>query len=83
MRDWHRTEVVRSVMCLIEENLLEYASAQAIVDRYDERHDEKAALQLMLEYENKDEPVSIHEAMNEVMSGLVDAEVDRRLQDSN
>jgi hypothetical protein len=69
-RDWKRTEVLRSLMTLMEHQLLSYAQVNELIDAYDEKSDALGALQLALDYQEREDPVTIREAMGEFMGGL-------------
>lgn len=70
MKDWHRREILRALMVLIEENLMTYKDVAIIIEAYDEKKESQDVLKLALNYEDEETPVSLNEAMGEVLGDL-------------
>lgn len=77
MQDPYRAEVLRALMTLQEERLIDYQMAARLVDVYDEKKVGQEALDLTLDFEQRHEPVSLHEAMNMVQAGIPDHVADQ------
>lgn len=69
MKNWQRMRVLQSLSHLHEERLLTWANLTQLLNAWDEREQQKSALQLTLDYEDAEDSISIHEAQNMVNSG--------------
>lgn len=69
MKNWQRIRVLQSLSHLHEERLITFELLTQLLNAWDEREEEKSALQLTLDYEDAEDSVSIYEARNMVNSG--------------
>jgi hypothetical protein len=68
-RDWHRVELLRSLSTLVGEGVLDMGGVRAALAAYDERKEMQQTLDLVIEHEHDDAPVTLDEAWSSVMTG--------------
>lgn len=69
-RDWHRVELIRALSTLVSQGAMEFTEVKVRLAVYDERKELQEALDLVLEHEHDDNPVSLDEAYSSVMTGI-------------
>src|SRR5205085_11934398 len=69
-RDWRRVELLRSLSTLVSEGLMDMSGVRVALTAYDERIEMQQTLELVIEHEHEDNPVSVDEAYSSIMTGI-------------
>lgn len=68
--DWHRVELLRALSTMVSEGLMDMGGLRVALAAYDERKELQQTLDLVIEHEHENDPVSLDEAFSSVMTGI-------------